>query len=200
MQKTLDYYNRNARKFAEGTAGVDFTGIQNRFLSYLPERALILDFGCGSGRDTKYFLEKGFQVEAIDGSEELCRLASAYTGIPVKQMLFQELDETEKYDGIWACASILHLRRDELPEVFMKICRALKKDGILYVSFKYGEFEGERNGRYFTDLTEETAEELLESVPELKIKERWVTGDVRAGRGAEKWLNMILRRSDTCWR
>lgn len=200
MQKTLEYYNRNAREFAEGTSGVDFSGIQNRFLSHLPEGALILDFGCGSGRDTRYFLGKGFRVEAADGSEELCRLASVYTGIPVKQMLFQELEETEKYDGIWACASILHLRRDELPEVFMKICRALKKDGILYVSFKYGEFEGERNDRYFTDLTEETAEELLESVPELKIKERWVTGDVRAGRGAEKWLNMILRRSDTCWR
>ena len=200
MQKTLDYYNRNAREFIEGTAGADFSRIQNHFLSLLPKEALILDFGCGSGRDTKYFLEKGFRVEAADGSEELCRLASAYTGIPVKQMLFQELDETEKYDGIWACASILHLRRDELPKVFMKICRALKRGGILYVSFKYGDFEGERNGRYFTDLTEETADKLLESAPELKIKERWVTGDVRAGRGAEKWLNMILRRSDTCWR
>ena len=200
MQKTLDYYNRNAREFIEGTAGVDFSRIQNHFLFLLPKEALILDFGCGSGRDTKYFLEKGFRVEAADGSEELCRLASAYTGIPVKQMLFQELDETEKYDGIWACASILHLRRDELPKVLMKICRALKRGGILYVSFKYGDFEGERNGRYFTDLTEETAEKLLESAPELKIKERWVTGDVRAGRGAEKWLNMILRRSDTCWR
>ena len=200
MQKTLEYYNRNAREFAEGTSGVDFSGIQNRFLSHLPEGALILDFGCGSGRDTRYFLGKGFRVEAADGSEELCRLASVYTGIPVKQMLFQELEETEKYDGIWACASILHLRREELPKVFRKMYRALKPGGILYVSFKYGDFEGERNGRYFTDMTEETAEELLESVPELKIKERWVTGDVRAGRGAEKWLNMILRRSDTCWR
>lgn len=200
MQKTLEYYNRNAREFAEGTSGVDFSGIQNRFLSHLPEGALILDFGCGSGRDTRYFLGKGFRVEAADGSEELCRLASVYTGIPVKQMLFQELEETEKYDGIWACASILHLRREELPEVFRKMYRALKPGGTLYVSFKYGDFEGERNGRYFTDMTEETAEELLESVPELKIKERWVTGDVRAGRGAEKWLNMILRRSDTCWR
>ena len=200
MQKTLEYYNRNAREFAEGTSGVDFSGIQNRFLSHLPEGALILDFGCGSGRDTRYFLGKGFRVEAADGSEELCRLASVYTGIPVKQMLFQELEETEKYDGIWACASILHLRREELPEVFRKMYRALKPVGILYVSFKYGDFEGERNGRYFTDMTEKTAEELLESVLELKIKERWVTGDVRAGRGAEKWLNMILRRSDTCWR
>ena len=200
MQKTLEYYNRNAREFAEGTSGVDFSGIQNRFLSHLPEGALILDFGCGSGRDTRYFLGKGFRVEAADGSDELCRLASVYTGIPVKQMLFQELEETEKYDGIWACASMLHLRREELPEVFRKMYRALKPGGILYVSFKYGDFEGERNGRYFTDMTEETAEELLESVPELKIKEPWVTGDVRAGRGAEKWLNMILRRSDTCWR
>ena len=197
---TIEYYNQNAARFLEDTAGVEFTEIQNAFLSLLPEGAMILDFGCGSGRDALEFLKRGYQVEATDGAEEMRRAAAELTGLAVRQMLFQELDEKEKYDGIWACSSILHLPKSELGDVLERMTAALKINGVIYTSFKYGAFEGERNGRYFTDMTEKTAEELLESVPELKIKERWVTGDVRAGRGAEKWLNMILRRSDTCWR
>ena len=105
---TLDYYNKNAKKFISGTISVDFGIVQNRFLDKLHPGAEILDYGCGSGRDTKYFLEQGCKVTAIDGSQELCKLASEYTGIPVKHMLFQDLDEKEAYDGIWACSSILH--------------------------------------------------------------------------------------------
>ena len=106
---TLDYYNKNAKKFITGTISVDFGTIQNRFLDKLHPGAEILDYGCGSGRDIKYFLEQGCKVTAIDGSQELCKLASEYTGIPVKHLLFQDLDEKEVYDGIWACSSILHV-------------------------------------------------------------------------------------------
>lgn len=102
---TLDYYNKNAKKFITGTISVDFGIVQNRFLDKLHPGAEILDYGCGSGRDTKYFLEQGCKVTAIDGSQELCKLASEYTGIPVKHMLFRDLDEKEAYDGIWACSS-----------------------------------------------------------------------------------------------
>lgn len=194
MKETIDYYNENAQTFAEGTVSVDFSEIQNQFCKRLPSKAHILDFGCGSGRDTKYFLEQGFQVDAVDGSETLCKLASEYTGIVVKHMLFQELNVKDQYDGIWACASILHLKKKEIPEIICKMYSALRKNGIFYMSFKYGDFEGTRNGRYFTDLTEESALELLQDVPELKVEKLWITGDVRSGRGDERWLNMILRK------
>lgn len=108
---TLDYYNQNAKKFITGTISVDFGIVQNRFLDKLHPGAKILDYGCGSGRDTKYFLEQGCKVTAIDGSQELCKLASEYTGIPVKHMLFQDLDEKEAYDGIWACSSNLFKKK-----------------------------------------------------------------------------------------
>lgn len=111
---TLDYYNENADSYAAETVGVDFQQIQDKFLNRLDLGAYILDFGCGSGRDTKYFLEQGYRVDAIDGSGELCRIVSEYTGIQVKQMLFQELDVGEKNDGRWACSSILHLSKEEL--------------------------------------------------------------------------------------
>ena len=193
-QKTINYYNTNAKKFATSTVTVEFTQMQNRFITKLHKPATILDFGCGSGRDTKYFLEQGFQVEAIDGSKELCRIASEYTGISVRQMFFQELNEVEKYDGIWACSSILHLPVKELREVMQKMVAALKQKGIIYTSFKYGTFEGERNGRYFTDMTEAAFSELIKDIQALEIEEQWITSDVRPGRAEEKWLNLILRK------
>ena len=196
-QLTVDYYNKNYYAFVESTQNVDFSDIQNMFIDLLPKEADILDFGCGSGRDAKYFLEHGYHVEAIDGSTELCRLASIYTGIEVRHMLFQELNEREKYDGIWACASILHLNKAELSGVFEKMSRALKKNGIIYTSFKYGDFEGMRNGRYFTDFTIETFSDFIKEVPEIYIEEKWISTDVRPGRNKEKWLNLILRKKDS---
>ena len=194
IDKTLKYYNENAQSFATGTVSVKFTEVQDKFLEKLNPDAYILDFGCGAGRDAKYFLSRGYQVDAVDGSEQLCRIASEYTEIKVRQMLFQELDEKEKYDGIWACSSILHLPKNELKAVFMKMFKALKEDGIIYTSLKYGDFEGERNGRYFTDFTEKTFEEFVGEIDNLQVKEEWITGDVRPGRGEEKWLNVILQK------
>ncbi len=194
MNDTLNFYAQNAGKFAADTAAVDFSGIRNRFLAELAPGALILDLGCGSGRDTKAFLGLGYHVSAADGSPELCALASAYTGIPVRQMLFSELDEHETYDGIWACASILHVPSSELPDIFKRMIAALKPGGIMYVSFKYGCFEGERNGRWFTDFTEPEFTRFLEQFPALTVKDRWISADVRPGRSAEKWLNSILRK------
>ena len=193
--KTLDYYNTNASSFAEATVAVDFYDTQKHFQELLPEQGYILDFGCGSGRDTKYFLSQNFKVDAIDGSGELCRIASDYTGIKVKKMLFKELEEIEKYDGIWACSSILHLSKNELKAVFGKMIKALKRDGIIYTSFKYGDFEGERNGRYFTDFTEEKFNKFVQNIENVKLKEEWITCDVRPGRGEEQWLNLILQKN-----
>ena len=192
---TIQYYNEHARHFVETTANVEFHHMQNRFLDKLQDGVCILDFGCGSGRDTKYFLEHGYSVDAIDGSEELCKLASEHTGIEVKHMYFQELSEVEKYDGIWACSSILHLNHNDLEDVMKKMAVAVKTNGIIYTSFKYGTFSGERNGRYFTDMTEDTFNELLQKIPGLNIEEQWITSDVRPGRGEEKWLNLILRKN-----
>lgn len=191
---TLNYYNQNADSFIQGTVSVDFSQVQDKFLERLNVGDYILDFGCGSGRDTKYFLKKGMVVDAIDGSVNLCKLASEYTGIKVRNILFQELDEQEKYDGIWACASILHLSKEELSVVLDKMIAALKKNGIIYTSFKYGDFEGERNGRYFTDFTVESFKEFIENVADVEIVEYWITGDVRQGRGEERWLNIILQK------
>ena len=194
MNKTLTYYNTNTSSFVESTQLVQMTEAWSRFTAKLPASSIILDFGCGSGRDTKYFREHGYQVEAIDGSEKLCKVASAYTGITVKKQLFTELSEVQKYDAIWACSSILHATSDELVIIMRKIWTALKDNGFIYTSFKYGTFEGERKGRYFTDMTEESLSALLNKTTGFFIEEQWITSDVRPGREEEKWLNVILRK------
>ncbi|MDO5131940.1 MAG: class I SAM-dependent methyltransferase [Eubacteriales bacterium] len=188
---TLQYYADHADTFIDATFDADMRPARNRFLERLPAGAYILDFGCGSGRDAKAFLESGFRVDAVDGSAELCRLASGITGISVRQMLFQELSAVELYEGIWACSSILHLPEQELRNVLHKITAALKPGGILYTSFKYGNFAGIRNGRYFTDFTEETLREFWKEFPSLKITELWITPDVRPGRENERWINLL---------
>lgn len=195
MSNTLDYYNENADAFVSGTKDVDFSEIQNLFLSYLKEGAHILDFGCGAGRDAKIFYEKGYAVDAVDGSEKLCAFAREYTGLPVQQMLFSELSGVDIYDGIWACASILHAPLKDLPDIFRRMIVALHLDGIIYTSFKYGNGENQRGERFFTDFTEETMTVYLKQFPELQVRKMWVTSDVRPGRGEERWLNMILQKS-----
>lgn len=194
LNKTINYYDINAKEFVEGTLNVDFKTTQDKFINKLPAKGYILDFGCGSGRDTKYFLAKDFNVDAIDGSIELCKIASEYTNIKVRHMYFNELSIVNKYDGIWACSSILHLSLDDLVDVFKRMSQALKDEGIIYTSFKYGDFSGERNGRYFTDMTEDSFAKLIVNVDNLKVEEQWITADVRPQRGNEKWLNLILRK------
>lgn len=196
MINTLDYYNHNAASFVEDTKYADMRLVQDKFLALLNPGDSILDFGCGSGRDTKYFLEKGYRVTATDGSAECVKLASVYTGIKVKEMLFQDLRELQSYDGIWACSSILHLPKRELLPVFHSMCDALKPSGVIYTSFKYGQFEGVRNDRYFTDFTEDMFQEFIKTIPGLFAEEFWITSDVRPGRSDEKWLNLILRKQN----
>lgn len=194
MSNTLDYYNQHAVQYTDSTVNLEFSTMQDRFLQLLPEGAYIVDFGCGPGRDTKYFLEKGFRVDAFDGSEEFCKIASKNTGIEVKQCLFEDFEADEIYDGIWACSSILHLPKEKLRAVVPAMVRAVKDGGYIYTSFKYGEFEGERHGRYFTDFTEESFRDFLKDVDGVEIVDLWVTSDVRPGRGDERWLNLILQK------
>ncbi len=194
MTKTLEYYNQCAKDYNELTLNIEFEHKREMLLKYLNPNAHILDLGCGSGRDSKAFLQKGYQVTALDGSKELCKIASENIGQEVICQLFDELEETNTYDGVWACASLLHLPTDELKKVIQKVEQSLKKGGYFYASFKYGEFEGERDGRYFNDFTEETFNDLLAEFPNLKIQEVEVTTDVIPGRENVSWLNLIMKK------
>lgn len=187
----MNYYDLNAQDFFTDTVDADMSSHYEEFLKLLPKNACILDCGCGSGRDAKYFKELGNDVLAIDGSAEMCRLASEFLGDEVLHMQFQEIDFKNKFDGIWASASLLHVPSSEIAEVLKRLKNSLKEDGIFYASFKYGEFEGERNGRYFNDLDENSSKELFENA-DFKVIKTWITTDSRKGREDEKWVNILV--------
>ncbi len=190
---TMTYYQRNAQTFFDATVGVDMSSLYAPFLSQVVPGGRVLDAGCGSGRDTKAFNALGYQVQAFDASAEMVRLAAAYTGLPVRQMTFNMLEAEERYDGIWCCASLLHLPQAELPEAMRRLARALKPGGVWYLSFKYGVGEREKEGRHFTDLNEAGLEALVAALPQVSIIEQWTTQDKRPERD-EVWLNALLRK------
>ncbi|MBR3646511.1 MAG: class I SAM-dependent methyltransferase [Lachnospiraceae bacterium] len=195
MDKTIEYYNNNSRVFFESTVNVDMEEQYKMFEKYLPQGARILDLGCGSGRDSKYFLGRGYCVTAIDGSEELCRLAREYTGLDVKQMFFEDLDFKNDFNGVWACASLLHVPREHLEDVLKKVIDSLVSEGILYISFKYGDYSGERNGRTFTDLDEDMLRKLTGKIRGCEIVEMSMSEDARADR-KDVWLNAVVRKKN----
>lgn len=190
---TIDYYNNNADIFCKDTVDANMTLLYERFEKHIPTGGHILDCGCGSGRDSKHFLSKGYEVTAMDASTELCKRASELIEKDVVCMTFMEIFYENAFDGVWACSSLLHEKKENLNTVFKKIARATKENGTIYVSFKYGDYSGERNGRFFTDLTEESLNELIANV-DIKVIDTWITGDVRPGRENEKWLNAVLRK------
>jgi SAM-dependent methyltransferase len=191
---SLAYYEDQAEAFFAETVAVDMDPLYARFLAQVPSGGHILDAGCGSGRDALAFRRLGYAVTAFEASPALARLASEHCGFPVEVRRFQEIDWEDRFDGIWACASLLHVPMAELPEVLARLGRALKSDGVLYASFKYGVGEQEHGGRRFTDLDEEGLAALVETVPALAVVETWVTGDRREGREGERWLNAVAAR------
>ena len=146
---TLAYYNNNAKAYCEQTLSGNLQENYNKFLKHLPQGAYILDFGCGSGRDSKYFIENGYKVRAIDGSIEMCKLASNYINQEVVCMKFEELNDINTYDSIWACSSILHIEKENLSKVLIKMINSLKVNGIIYASFKIGTGYEIKEGKYY---------------------------------------------------
>lgn len=190
MNNTIEYYNQNAETFVKETLHADMNENRKRFLKYVRLGGKILDAGCGSGRDALAFGQAGYQIDAFDASEEICRLASENLGFPVRCLRFQELDGEAEYDGIWACASLLHVSGDELPDVIQRLKKLLKPGGILYASFKKGDGDRNKDGRYFHYMTQEKLTALFEAAG-LTVLESYESEDVRKKRKEEKWVNGI---------
>ena len=185
------YYNTNAEKYCEQTVELDMSSLYAEFVPRLPTGGAILDAGCGPGRDAKAFADMGFKVTAFDGSQEMVRCARQRTGLPVVLQLFHQVSEIEEYDGIWACASLLHVPFDDLNLVLSTLNRSLKPGGIFYLSFGHGEGTKDGGERQFTNLTEEALEALVSQIDRLVVESSWVTEDLRDG-WDKKWLNAIL--------
>lgn len=189
---SIEYYNKYASVYFENTVDLDMSEIIAPFIKLLPENAEVLDLGCGSGRDTLYMEEAGFYVTALDGSEEMCKLAEIYTDKEVLNITFDELDFDEVFDGIWACASLIHVEDEQIDQILEKVIDALNPGGVLYMSFYHGDYEGYRSGRYIHEYTKASLKELIARHPRVDIEDIWKTDDVR--NEDKTWINIIVRK------
>jgi 2-polyprenyl-3-methyl-5-hydroxy-6-metoxy-1,4-benzoquinol methylase len=187
---SISYYDRHGDVFFAGSVYADMSATQARFQAYLPSPAEILEGGCGSGRDALAFAEAGHRVTAFDGSSEMVRRAREHTGLSVIHMTFDQVEWVERFDGIWTCASLLHVPRAELPDVLSRLARAMKPGGAWMTSFKRGTTERQVEDRRFTDMTEDMLSEAM-SAQRLTVAELWTEADVRPGRAEEHWVSAI---------
>ena len=187
----MNYYNKHAKEYINNTKDVNMKEYYDVFESYLKPNSKILDVGFGSGRDSLYFKNKGYEVVSIDPIKEFCDNAKSIGLDNVIQMSIEDIEYINEFDAIWACASLLHLKSNQLVDVFNKCYKALKDNGVMYLSFKYGDFECIIDDRYFTYLTEETFTNIINQT-NFKIDKLWINED-KLNRDVE-WLNVILRK------
>lgn len=194
IDPTIEYYEKNAAEFIESTISANVSDLYKPFEELLTPGCRILDLGCGSGRDSKYFAEKGYDVVAMDPSPAMCAQTRALIHIPVYKMRAEEMQFSNEYNGVWACASLLHVPRDKQKNVIHRIATALKNEGILYASWKYGTQDRTADGKKYVDMNDSLIYEIIKEVPEMQIVKMWTTKDVRNEYSTQKWLNVLLRK------
>jgi SAM-dependent methyltransferase len=192
---TVGWYEANARDFFQRTFEAGELPQLTDFTNRLPPGARVLEIGCGAGRDARILRERGFRVTATEASPALAALARAHSGVEVQVTTFEAMAWPEaSFDGVWACASLLHAPRADLPGLLRRIAHALAPGGSLFMSFKHGAGEREANGRRFTDLDEPAAVALIGEAPGLELVSLAVNGDRRPGRRHESWLSVFCRK------
>ncbi len=188
---SLKFYEDNAEQFAANTLDVDMSAIYERFLSALPQPGPILDAGCGAGRDVAAFLQLGYEVSGFDASAKLVEIARKVSNIEIQHSTFLAYENEQLFAGIWACASLLHVPAAQLNGTLRHLAQLLMPQGVIYVSFKYGEDDNVRDGRHFTNCTEERLIGFLAGTG-LTLDSFWVSNDQRPERSDEQWLNALL--------
>lgn len=194
IDETIAYYDQNSETFVKSTVNADVSELYKPFEELLNPGAKILDLGCGSGRDSKYFFRHGYDVVAVDPSQAMCEQTRTYACVPTYKLKAEEMDFSNEFDAVWACASLLHISRDMYELTFNRIMESLKDGGIIYSSWKYGYHDRYQCGRTFTDMNEISLNEVINNIPGLVLLKMWVTYDVRPGEHKVKWLNALMKK------
>ncbi|HSI51883.1 MAG TPA: class I SAM-dependent methyltransferase [Ideonella sp.] len=188
---TLAFYEAHAHEYSRRTLDADLTDVQQRFARRLSPGARILDLGCGPGRDLRAFSRLGFMPIGLDASPSLVRIAREVSGSPVSVGRIEEIEFDHEFDGIWACASLLHVARPALSETLARIRSALRPGGTFFASVQEGAGDSRApDGRSFTYF-EERAFRMALGRSGFKETDVWRTADsLREGRQLS-WLNFL---------
>ena len=200
---TLNYYDENAVEFAIQTAHIDMHDLYALFISQLPQRdtQCILDVGCGSGRDAKYFAKQGYDVTAIDASAELIQwawqhhISSRVSWVHLNFSSIEKQAWENKFTGIWACASLLHVPFLELPFIINSLLDTFTDDGVMYASFKYGKGERVDEERFFCDMNESRWKAIVAKIPQVIEYKIWLSADKRSSI-ENNWFNITIKKTD----
>lgn len=193
--RTIKYYNHNGEKYAAKTLNLQLSGQWTEFSTYIKPKGKILDIGCGSGRDMIKFQQLGFMTEGIEPSHAMAKIARQNSGsivheIPVEKMAFQN-----KFDGVWACASLLHVHEKNILPVIEIILNSLKINGYFYFSLKHGCGQTRHDDdRLFVYYNEHTIRKITDQLNYIKVVRIWTTED-SAKRPDDLWLNCIVKKS-----
>lgn len=195
-QLTIEYYNKNTKEYIEKIESVNLSALYRRFCSLIPSGGLILDVGCGSGRDLLAFKKMGFQAIGVDPSSKLARYAEKYSGVSCYVCGVEDIQYDSLFDGVWACASLLHLPKSSLSSAFNKMHDALKDSGVLYLSLREGVGELRLDdGRLFSSYSSEELKKMILVNGRFEVVANWKTQDA-VGRGEEiVWINFLLRKN-----
>lgn len=190
---TRQFYEERADEYFRRTVSADLSHLYDRFLPHLPAGGRILDVGCGSGRDLRVFTQRGFRALGIDSSRALVELARSYSGAECVVERIEEITYEHQFDGVWACASLLHLPRSAIEDALTRIQRALLPGGVLFASVQEGEGEHvSADGRLYTFYEES---EFLRLVKEagLGVLEAWISQDAleKESKRPIRWLNVL---------
>lgn len=191
--KTIDYYNKHAEEYCLQTVMADMQLHYDAIKPYIKKGTALLDLGCGSGRDSNYFRKLGCNVISVDGSIEMCSIANRLFNLNAQNIDFSQLDYSNAFEVVWACASLLHVPRNEIDNVLQRIYRALRENGILYASFKYGNAERVDGERFYNDYDENSVKELFCKNKRFQVLHIWITKDVRDDYN-QKWINVLCKR------
>ena len=192
VDRVVDFYEQNSEDFFTRTVNLDMTALYDQFLPLIPAGGTILDAGCGSGRDTLYFKSLGYKVSAFDASQGLSDLATQVVGFPVRKLSFHKMDYYEEFDGVWCCASLLHLNDEDLKNTFIAIHRAIRFDGLCFQSFKSS--EPKSDSRYFNIMNLEGLVNRIKGSGLFQVIEAWESEDVRPDQQSESWANVIVKK------
>ncbi len=191
---TVAYYDEHAKEFLARTKDLPMDRLYEPFVRGLPAGGLILDVGCGTGRDAAAFRKMGFEVLPFDASAVMVEMCARATGLKPLHMRFADMAFREEFDGVWACASLIHVPKGSMRGILKRCSRALKESGIFFGSFRRGEGEEVQDGRFFSFYNELTLTEEMRRVPELRVQRLWITNAVRPEKRGEKWVNVIAKK------